>query len=29
MLPEPLHPAVVHFPIVFATLLPVSALVAL
>jgi 4-amino-4-deoxy-L-arabinose transferase-like glycosyltransferase len=29
MLPEPLHPAVVHFPIVFATLLPLAALFAL
>lgn len=29
MFPEPLHPAVVHFPIVFAVLLPISALVAL
>jgi uncharacterized membrane protein len=29
MLPSPLHPAVVHFPIVFAVLLPVSAFVAL
>lgn len=29
MLPEPLHPAVVHFPMAFAVLLPISALVAL
>ena len=29
MLPTPLHPAVVHFPIVFAALLPVAALLAL
>lgn len=29
MLPEPLHPAVVHFPIVFATLLPISTVLAL
>jgi uncharacterized membrane protein len=29
MLPDPLHPAVVHFPIVFAVILPVAALVAL
>ncbi len=29
MLPEPLHPAVVHFPLVLAFLLPISALVAL
>jgi hypothetical protein len=29
MLPSPLHPAVVHFPIVFAVLLPVAALLAL
>lgn len=29
MLPEPLHPAVVHFPIVFAVLLPFVALTAL
>lgn len=29
MLPTPLHPAVVHFPIVFAVLLPVAALLAL
>lgn len=26
MLPEPLHPAIVHFPIVLAVLLPISAL---
>lgn len=29
MLPSPLHPAVVHFPIVFAVLLPMAALGAL
>lgn len=29
MLPTPLHPAVVHFPIVFAVLLPLAALLAL
>lgn len=29
MLPEPLHPAVVHFPMVLAALLPLSAVVAL
>jgi len=29
MLPTPLHPAVVHFPIVFAVLLPAAALLAL
>lgn len=29
MLPDPLHPAVVHFPIALAALLPLSALVAL
>ena len=29
MLPSPLHPAVVHFPIVFAVLLPLAALLAL
>lgn len=29
MLPEPLHPAVVHFPIVLALLLPIGAAVAL
>ena len=29
MLPEPLHPAVVHFPIVLSVLLPVAVLVAL
>lgn len=29
MLPNPLHPAVVHFPIVFAVLLPIVALAAL
>lgn len=29
MLPQPLHPAVVHFPIVFAALLPISAALAL
>lgn len=29
MLPDPLHPAVVHFPIVLVTILPVLALVAL
>jgi uncharacterized membrane protein len=29
MLPEPLHPAIVHFPIVFVVLLPIVALVAL
>ncbi len=29
MLPEPLHPAVVHFPIVFVVLLPIIALVGL
>ena len=29
MLPTPLHPAVVHFPIVLATALPVAALLAL
>jgi hypothetical protein len=29
MLPSPLHPAVVHFPIVFSVLLPIAALLAL
>jgi 4-amino-4-deoxy-L-arabinose transferase-like glycosyltransferase len=29
MLPEPLHPAVVHFPIAFVVLLPIVALIAL
>ncbi len=29
MLPDPLHPAVVHFPIVLAVLLPIAALVVL
>jgi len=29
MLPDPLHPALVHFPIVFMTLLPVAAIGAL
>lgn len=29
MLPDPLHPAVVHFPIVLVVLLPIAALVAL
>lgn len=29
MLPQPLHPAVVHFPMALAVLLPISALVAL
>lgn len=29
MLPEPLHPAVVHFPMAFAVLLPISAAIAL
>lgn len=29
MLPDPLHPAVVHFPIVLMTILPVAAIVAL
>lgn len=29
MLPDPLHPAVVHFPIVLAFLLPISAVVAI
>lgn len=29
MLPEPLHPAIVHFPIVLVVLLPISALLAL
>ena len=29
MIPDPLHPAVVHFPIVFAVLLPVVTIVAL
>jgi len=29
MLPEPLHPLVVHFPMAFAVLLPISAAVAL
>jgi 4-amino-4-deoxy-L-arabinose transferase-like glycosyltransferase len=29
MLPDPLHPAVVHFPMAFAVLLPISAVVAL
>ena len=29
MLPNPLHPAVVHFPMVFAVLIPISAVVAL
>lgn len=29
MLPEPLHPAVVHFPIVFVALLPLAAIAAL
>lgn len=28
MLPQPLHPAIVHFPIVFVVILPVAALVA-
>lgn len=29
MIPEPLHPAIVHFPIVLAVLLPISALATL
>jgi uncharacterized membrane protein len=29
MLPEPLHPAVVHFPVVFVVLLPIVALIGL
>ena len=29
MLPDPLHPAIVHYPIVLATLLPLAAIVAL
>lgn len=29
MLPDPLHPAIVHFPVVLAFLLPVSAVVAI
>ena len=29
MLPEPLHPAVVHFPLVFALLLPILAAIAI
>lgn len=29
MLPEPLHPAVVHFPMVLVVLLPIAALIAL
>lgn len=29
MLPDPLHPAIVHFPVVLAFLLPISALVAI
>jgi uncharacterized membrane protein len=29
MLPDPLHPAIVHFPVVLAFLLPISAFVAL
>lgn len=29
MLPQPLHPAVVHFPIVFVVLLPIVALIAI
>ena len=29
MLPDPLHPAVVHFPIAFAFLLPLAAIVSL
>ena len=29
MLPQPLHPAVVHFPIVFVVLLPIVAIAAL
>lgn len=29
MLPEPIHPALVHFPIVFAVLLPVAAIAAI
>ena len=29
MLPDPLHPAVVHFPVVLAVLLPISAVVGL
>jgi uncharacterized membrane protein len=29
MLPDPLHPAIVHYPIVLATLLPLAAVVAL
>ena len=29
MLPNPLHPAVVHFPMVFAVLLPISAALAM
>jgi uncharacterized membrane protein len=29
MIPEPLHPAIVHFPIAFAALMPIAALIAL
>ena len=29
MIPDPLHPAIVHYPIVLATLLPLAAIVAL
>ena len=29
MIPEPLHPAVVHFPIVLVVLLPLAAMTAL
>lgn len=29
MIPNPIHPAIVHFPIVFAVLLPLAAIVAL
>ncbi|NNG16452.1 MAG: hypothetical protein HKM89_08225 [Gemmatimonadales bacterium] len=29
MLPDPLHPAIVHYPIVLATLLPLAAIIAL
>jgi hypothetical protein len=29
MLPEPLHPAIVHFPIALASLLPVAVLLAI
>jgi uncharacterized membrane protein len=29
MLPNPLHPAIVHFPVVFAFLLPISAVIAI